>query len=264
MKNVKDNLSTRVNLLTLAPMEEYAAPKFPTYKDEKPELAKKMPSRWRNKAVIAATVGILGTTALTGCSVIENVMPNYTIYCPDLHHGGAGGGPIYVVHLTEQEALGIIRSQLEEVGLNLTEISPQLGVTINNVYVEDDWGDDAFRMFNNDIEMQLLDEENEIGIALVNRHWGWRLDGECTIDTQARIVQQFLNEHDLNVGVIFRRSLEIDEAWGEDAVWDEERFIYVNGAFEERVDDARVQIENMLIEQIQEFIEQLQEEGIID
>jgi len=78
--------------------------------------------------LIAATIGLLGTTALTCCAVFENTIPEHPIYCRSIHHGGAGGGPIYVAHLTEQEALTIIRDQLEEVGLNLNEVQPPLSV----------------------------------------------------------------------------------------------------------------------------------------
>ena len=256
-------MSKKRDLLSLIPMEEYQTPKYPTFADDKPNLKNQIPRRWKSRAIIAMAAGLLGTSALTGCFANISAPTESAIYCPELHYGGAGAAPLYVVHLTEAEALGIIRSQLEEIGLSLTEVAP-LGVTIDNVYVECDWQGDALRMFNNDVEMQLLDDENQVGIALVNRHWDWRLDGQCTIDTQARIAQRFLSEYDLFVGVIFPRSYFIDEAWGDDAVWDEERFAYVDDDFEERVDDARIHIEKTLIEQTQNFIQQLREEGIID
>ena len=65
----KDSL-TEVNLLAFVPLENYKSPDLPTYADDLPNLEKKIPQRWKNKATIAIAAGLLGTTALTGCSVI--------------------------------------------------------------------------------------------------------------------------------------------------------------------------------------------------
>ena len=241
------------DLLTLIPVADYQAPKLPTYEEHKPDLLKKVPSRWKNKAAIAITAGLLGGTALTGCSAIESIMPNRAIYCPDLHHGGAGGGPIYVVYLTEQEALAIIRDQLEAVGLNLNEVLPPQSVTIDGVYVEDDWSGESFEMFRNDLEMQLLDEEHQIGVALVNRYWGWAQNSPCTIATKARIAQTFSDEHGILVGTFFRRSVGI--GWG---YWDEE------DVDEAEIATARTRIENEISDQVESFIHQLREQGKIE
>ena len=162
------------DLLELAPMENYNAPDLPTYIDKRPDLSKKTPRRWKNKAVIAATIGLLGTTVLTGCAFFESTIPEHPIYCRSIHHGGAGGGPIYVAHLTEQEALEIIRDQLEEVGLNLNEVQPPLSVMVEGIYEEGFDGEEAHRLLRDDIEMHLLDEEN--GIGIVTHRWGWELD----------------------------------------------------------------------------------------
>ena len=241
------------DLLTLIPIIEYQAPDLPTLEKAEAELLKKMPSRWKKKALIAAAAGILGTTALTGCSVIENITPNRTIYCPDLHHGGAGGGPIYIVHLTEQEAVELIRNQLAEVGLNLNEVSPTRAVTINDVYVDSEWDGEVFRVFRDDVGMQLLDEENQVGVVAVNRSWDWGLGSACTIETSQRIVDSFLDEHGTQVGVFFRRSEWV--GWfdgGDDEVSEEEKV------------EARERIEDHLTEQVQNFIAQLREEGVIE
>ena len=240
------------NILTLTPLGDYEAPKLPTYSDAKLNLEKKIPHRWKNRALIAMTAGLLGTTALTGCSVSQNVEPAPTIYCPDLHYGGAGGGPLYVVHLTEQEALEMIRNQLEEVGLNLNEVLSPYNVIVEGIYEEGFDGGEPHRLFQNGIEMHLLDEENEIGI--VTHRWGWALDGTCTIETNERIVQRFLDEHDILVGVFFRGRIHIG--------WDD------NGRdleeYEDEIAQAMISLENELTDQIQDFIAQLREEDIID
>lgn len=239
------------DLLTITPMEDYIAPKLPTYADDLPDISKKIPRRWKRRAVIAATVGILGTTALTGCSVIEHIVPNHPIVCPDLHWGGAGMSPIYVVQLTEQEALELIRNQLEEAGLSLSEVSPARTVTIDGVYVDFEDADEPHRILQDEIEMQLVDEESEIGIALVSLSWRWSLDSACTREIGERITQTFSAEHGISVGAFFGT---------EGFIWDGEEV----SNHEERVDEERVIIEDKLTDQVQNFIEQLRREGIVE
>jgi len=272
MKNKND-------LLTLAPMEEYQAPDLPTLEESEPEFLKKLPSRWKNKAMTAAMTGLFGVNMLSGCGntlrdyqsagneptlegnrtvndSIPYAMPNDRIVCPDLHWGGAGESPMYVVYLTEQEALELIRNELAEVGLNLNEISPSRSITVDGVYVEDEWDGDYFRILQDDIEMQMLDEDGEIGVSVISRFWDWGLDTTCTIETSERIVQTFLEDQDVSVGVFFNRSLD---AWG---TWDEEKGVSVLSEEEEA--ELRARIEDELITQVQEFIEQLRVDGIIE
>jgi len=206
------------NLLTLAPIEEYQKPNLPTYHETKPDLRKKIPSRWKNKAMIAATsLTLLSTIPLSGCI---------------LHHGGAGGAPMYVVQLTEQEAIGIIRAQLEEVGLNFDEPKKPYHVRI-------DW-DTA--------EIILVHEEKDIRIALVDRWWGWgneEREMERRIEFTNSAIKQFEYEFDITVDrIIF--SLQ-DEVWTRD---DEP--------------GRKEEIEEDIIQQVHNFIEQLREEGIVE
>jgi len=253
------------SLLTLTPMEKYEAPQLPTYAGDLPNFERKIPRRWKNKAVIATAVGILGATALTGCSVIENLRSNDNFYCSDLHHGGAGGAPIYVVSITEQEALEMIRYQLANVGVNLVEPSFPKTAMIDDVYIEiGDHGEvyDVRPMFSNEIGMQLVDEENSIGIVL--RGWWRHLESSCTIGVHERVEQRFLREHDLSsVGVFFRTShgtrFDADEIWNLD---DDELYELEN--YDESFIRARSQAERDLNRQIQDFIVQLRTEGIIE
>ena len=219
MKN-KDDLLTKVNLLTLAPMEDYQTPDLPTYQDTKPDLSKKIPTRWKNKAMIAATsLTLLSTIPLSSC-------------IPGLHHGGAGGAPMYVVQLTEQEAIEIIRAQLEETGLRFNDPKEPYSVRI-------DW-DTA--------EIILVNEEKDIRIALVDRWWVWNNEEremENRLEFTKNAIQQFEYEFDINVNsVIFNLQ---DEVWTRDDQ---------PGRIEE--------IEADIIQQVQDFIEQLRQEGIIE
>ena len=127
MKNKED-------VLNLMPMKDYKAPELPTYEENKPDLTKKFPLRWKNKAIIAATIGIVSAGALAKCTFERHTstlapdicgergyLRNFRDFeydlCIRVHHGGFGGAPVYVAHLTEQEVLGIISARLEEVGL---------------------------------------------------------------------------------------------------------------------------------------------------
>ena len=220
MMNKKDDL------LALTPLEDYQTPELPTLEEGISELLKIMPTRWKNKAMITAIVGMLGVTSLTGCGVYDNYNDDY-----HYHHGGAGGGPIYIAYLKEQEALGIIRNQLEEVGLNFDSAPP----THNIIYDEGGWNEQT-------IGLDLFDEENNIGIALVN-FWWWNSQHERAIEIVDELTQE-VEDDGIHVGVIFNQE---NDAWNtRDREQMEERF------------------EEYLIEQTQNFIQHLQEEGVID
>ena len=129
----------RDNLLTLAPIEDYEVPKLPTLEKAEAELLKKMPSRWKKKALVAAVgLGMFGAVSLTGC---------------DFHFGGAGGGPIYVAHFTEYDAMSIIQTRLEAYGLNFKDNVPPYIIDLTN------W---------QELELSLFDSENNVAIAFIN------------------------------------------------------------------------------------------------
>jgi len=228
----QDDLLTKVNLLTLAPMEDYQTPDLPTYQDTKPDISKKIPRRWKNKAM--AVTSLFSMTTLTGCSIYESLTtidsdPWETDW---LHHGGAGGSPLYVAYLTEQEALGIIRAQLAEVGLKFEEPLQSYSVQIN-------W---------NTAEVILVHEEKDIRIAFVDRWWGWNNEEremEERFEFTENAIHQFADEFEINVNsVIFNFQ---DEVWTRD---DESQ--------------RREEIEADLIQQVQDFINRLREDGIIE
>ena len=91
---------SQIDLLSLEPIGEYKKPAIPTYKDDKPDLKKMTPARWKNKAIAATAMGLLGTATLTSCANTQNELSNWSVledhqYCW-MHHGGGGAAPLYV------------------------------------------------------------------------------------------------------------------------------------------------------------------------
>lgn len=216
----KDDLLTEGNLLTLTPMEKYETPKLPTLAEAKPELLKKQPLRWKNKAMILATsLSLLSAVPLSGCT---------------LHHGGSGGGPIYVAYLTEQEAVDLISVQLEAAGLNVAVPLEIYSIRIGS------------RLSADDPVLVLVDEENNLNIVLVGRRWRERdRDREQAIE---QVKEQFEADFGIAIDAVFF-SLE-DEIW--------------SGNVERRTARFRREFEADLSEQVQEFIQHLQEQGLIE
>jgi len=216
------------DLLKFAPMENYNAPELPTLEEGTPEILKKMPLRWKSKVMAAAVAGFLGTTTLAGCGVVEEVITPITDDY-QYHYGGAGEAPMYVVHLTEQEALGIIKSQLEAAGLNFDEPSQPYHVQIN-------W---------TDAEIVLANEEKDLKIALVNRWWEW-LDSEAErLEFVEYAREQFSEDFGIYVDAFFFNSA--DELWSYDGS-----------------EELRAEFEEDLTRQVQDFIQQLRDEDIIE
>ena len=84
-------------MLEIKSVESYEPPKIPTFDDDNSELLKKLPSRWQRNAKVLACIGIMGTITLSSLANAAVPQPS------ELHHGGAGGAPIYVAYSTEQE-----------------------------------------------------------------------------------------------------------------------------------------------------------------
>jgi hypothetical protein len=53
-------------------------------------------------------------------NIVEFVWSNHLYDVDPRVHGGGAASIYYIAHITEQEALGIIRTQLEAAGLNLS------------------------------------------------------------------------------------------------------------------------------------------------
>ena len=227
------------DLLVLIPVEDYVAPNLPTLEENRPELLKKIPSRWKKKAVIAVAVGFLGTTALTGCSVarVDDVSSESMNYCSHPHHGGAGFAPLYVVCLTEQEALGIIRLQLEAVGLNFDRPSQVYSVEVG---------------FRETAQFVLINEDEDLRIVLVDPDWlFWRNLNLQTFDFRENVRENFEEIYGIHMdGVFFNPAAGFNPVEGVDSL--------------EKVEEFREEFEASLLEQVDYFIHQLREDEIIE
>jgi len=144
------------DLLSINPVENYEAPQIPTLSDDNSAVLKKLPSRWKKKAAVIACAGIVGVSvlSLSGCAILNNTnnrIDDCDYWC---HHGGSGAA-MYIVHLTEQEALNIVRSQLEAAGLNFSAEPPNETVEVDR----------------RNISLDLFDGERNVAVAHVNT---WR------------------------------------------------------------------------------------------
>ena len=171
-------MSAKHDLLSLCPVSSYAAPAYPTKIDAGGDsaLLKKLPSRWQ-KGAAAACVGLMGAAALTGCPP------------PWPHGGGSGGAPMYVAHLTEQEALAVIRPLLEAAGLvfGAPPAVPYIVYIIG-------WGA---------VGIELFDQGKNVGIALLAERQG---DEYCQGSSHMKdeVAKAFsLLDPNLKIGVFF-------------------------------------------------------------
>ena len=221
------------NLLTMMALDDYEMPKIPTLEKANPELLKKVPSRWKNKAFIAAaSLSILSVIPLSGCEY-------------GFHLGGAGPAPIYVAHLTETDALNMIQVHLEEAGLNFTNVVP--------AYMIERWG--------HEYGIDLFDAERNIAITFINHYNSTKTSSIDDGDDHDRwnhgrwkvtgVQGAFEEAHEAMTFGVFYNPIQRRHWRGrnrENPHTDEE-FELLTAALEE---------------QIQAFIEDLQREGLID
>jgi len=219
----------------ITPMTSYKSPNYPTYDDAKNDstLLKKLPSRWKKNLGALAFMGLLGaTTALGGCfgfSLINCGGPT----CPECgssHWGGAGGPPVYVVYLTEQEAIDVMRNKAEYMGLQMDDTPPDYSVRVglNN---------------NREVRLKLFNEDKNIAFAHAGAR-GWEWDD---FEEVASLAQREFDAKDNDLMVnVFHTQLR------ETCLWAAE-------------DHARIreELKQYLTAQVREFIEWLQAEGII-
>jgi len=179
-----------------------------------------------------------------------------------LHTGGSGMGPYYVVHLTEQEALGIIRAQLEAAGLNFSDSPPEYTATEFEGFQF--WGAESGYF-----GLDLFDEDKGVAVSHITweennmhffSHGGHRLAQEVS----GAFAEQV---NDISVGVFFNpgKSLGMAEDWWgwDDENWTEWWEEEYEAPTAERKAEARVALVENLTAQVQEFIDLLKTEGII-
>ena len=221
----------------LKPLEKYSAPKYPTYEDAKakPVLLKKIPARWKRNATALACIGMLGaTTLLGGCAPIFRSCGIGCSECGGIHFGGSGV-PIYVVYLTEQEAIDVIRNKSEYMGLTLNDNPPDTTVRVG-------WQN------NTEVGLDLFNEEKNIAMSVVHNSDPWGRHGGNAFSI-AREAQEAFDEKDDDMITKVLHG-------GVASLWCSRPGQQMrNGGIEE--------VQRHLTIQVREFIEWLQAEGII-
>ena len=211
------------NISELLAVRKYEPPKYPTFDDawNDSSLLKKIPSRWAKNMGAIACLGLLGVTTLLGQGCFFRC-PR----CGGMHFGGSGV-PIYVVHLTEQEAIGVIRDKAEYMGLDLRAPTPDLSVTVQGATVG----------------LDLIDEENNVAVAHIGDTTWWGNSHFIARDAQEAFDAK---DDDLTVGVFYSHVAPTR----------------CTPTAEERA-SAIDRLKEHLSAQVREFIEWLQAEGII-
>jgi len=158
--------------LNIKPVDKYSPPEIPTLSDDKQPLLKRLPKRWKKNAKVIACLGMVGafiwsrggcTVSLGGQQIIGRTMRvayggySRTELAIRMHAGGSGSS-FYVVYLTEQEAMGIIRARLEAAGFDFSARPPGHTVTMHGFRGER----------SREISLHLFDKEKGIAITALN------------------------------------------------------------------------------------------------
>ena len=224
------------DLLKVKPLENYDAPEMPTLAEDNLDSLKELPSRWAKKAIFGTT-GILLVTGAIHALQPPTQPPTQP------HFGGAGGAPIYVAHFTELDALNIIKTRLAEVGINFSDEIPN--------YEIPQWIGATVKM-----GVDFFDAENKVAINFYNPFrdemsslvHGLRGSQQWRTD---RMVEDFTElDTDTIFGVFYNPSIWRD--------WEYRNRYYPHSEHETAYLTERLE------RQIQNFIDQLRENGIID
>ena len=253
-----NDIKQRNTLLSVAPVEEYTPPSYPTYTDayDNPAMLKKLPSRWQKNTAVITCIGLMGVAALTGCDNLNNrdslrygyeecvEYDGYIRYdrrdelSLRVHWGGEGFGPFYVVYLTEQEALNIIRAEAAVACLRFNDTPPTYTAT---VYIGP-----ASYFFG----LDLFNNRNNIAISFVNMDdnlvWDWwERRGQ---DFAELIASEFSNQtNNLSIGVIYSPGTRVDSDQPDD----------------ETKEEARQILREHIAAQVRDFIEELRAQEAI-
>jgi len=180
-------------------------------------------------------------------------------------HTGGGGGSSYMVHLTEHEAFGIIRTRLEAAGLRFETPPPtDTEIMIPDIQVGDSFNSEAewfIRENMNRIQLDLFDEQKDVGVSFVNWLGAGRSFMPSEQDIAKHIVELFAtHRNDIAVGAFFSpgQSVWSGEEESSDGWW---RPI---SPTDEAVEETRPVLVRQLINQADMFIARLQLEGVLD
>jgi len=183
-----------------------------------------------------------------------------------VHHGGSGSA-VYVVHLTEQEALGIIRAQLEAVGFSFGDTLPAYTA------LEEWWGPS--------IGIDLYDSGRGIAVSHLNWESSNRGFSPTGRNFANMVAEDFAERTDIPVGVFYTPSVmpgwdeetrQIRPEWDamphwyetDDGRWVSEELIPpTDQMIAQAKVEARPILEGRVTAQVQEFIDFLRAESII-
>jgi len=195
----------------ISPVETYRPPDIPTLSDDNPTLLKKLPKRWQKKAKVIACMGLIGVFAFSGGGFMVSFSDRHTTRARTvrvayegysraelairIHVGGAGGAG-YVVYLTEQEMLGIIRSRLEAAGLDFS--AEPSGYTFSGgTSIRHGWEPV-------DVGFDLFDEQKSVAIATLDFNtrsvFGWTRENAMAVE------RGFAQQTDTTVGAFYTLS----------------------------------------------------------
>jgi len=253
-------------------MQNYTPPAYPTRTTAPPAALKKLPMRWAKNAAMIVCLGALSIGALTGCAAqptepaarcddgIHGVVgypQRDNWYAEDgrkfdvevrTHWGGSGAGPFYVAHLTEQEALEIIRNRLCQAGICFDAPVPDYVATAE-VPAEEATA-----------ALSLFDERTRQGIVFPATSWPWYWEiprGEIEDKLQQDFAQQF------QISATFMYNPTKSMCDGQS--WDWEAYPTL---IEQTFTDAEKQeageiLKGRLIDQIDAFLDHLRMEGVL-
>jgi len=246
-------------------MSSYDTPKYPTFEQTKHDskLLRKLPSRWKTNVAVIACVGALGLgmASVSGCALTYNTgyvgtdIPfAWNAIYDELqitHHGGGGGAPIYLVHLSENEAGAILLARLKYFGLKLDSHMPYNSPLFNS------WNRYLNEILYNIIEFSMYNSSLDVGIVF--------LDRTASIYFAQRLSESFNEISDMTIGVFYNdvRFFGRSEYWSD--LTTEERMNYTPTEFTaEQLEPHRELLRQRMIDQADEFIADLRERGILE
>ena len=266
----------------LSPVQAYTPPQLPTFREAPPAQLKKLPSRWAKNAAVVACVGILGAATLAGnfasAAGAQNISAPYSVtymarqsapaaVTPsevaaaytgydefDLNvrfHGGGAGSAMYVVHLTEAEAMNLIRTQLEAAGLNLGATPPTSRVRMLSLgLVHQPFTLPRPYLRLNRFNFDLYDSARSVAVTHINQENHWPSTAQLVRRAQRRFRWRLFGPS--TVGVFYNPSQAFWRSW----------FPGDPTLEEQKAEAAQALVAN-LNAQTQQFIAFLQAEGIL-
>jgi len=171
-----------------------------------------------------------------------------------IHHGGSGSAG-YVVHLTEQEVLGIIRRQLEAAGLDFSATPP-----LYTAFDDDSWMPH--------IGLNLFDAANNVAVSHISFEDNNR---QFIHNVTSAVRESFAEQTDIHVGVFetpahFVRDWDAMGEWYEDENGEWTHIPAIEPTEEEKAEvkaEVRPILEERVNEQVREFIAFLRGLGIV-